>query len=85
MISDVGLGLAAVGAPHSVAPPHRGRRTGASRRRRDDSIWPPRWRRRSASPTADQRGPADYKRALAGELTKRALRTAIARCRGEEA
>ena len=36
-------------------------------------------------PTADQRGPADYKRALAGELIKRALRTAIARCRGEEA
>jgi carbon-monoxide dehydrogenase medium subunit len=37
------------------------------------------------NPTADQRGPADYKRALAGELIKRALRTAIARCRGEEA
>ena len=36
-------------------------------------------------PTADQRGPADYKRALAGELVKRALRTAIARCRGQEA
>jgi carbon-monoxide dehydrogenase medium subunit len=35
-------------------------------------------------PTADQRGPADYKRALAGELVKRALRTAIARCRGQE-
>jgi carbon-monoxide dehydrogenase medium subunit len=37
------------------------------------------------NPTADQRGPTDYKRALAGELIKRALRTAIARCRGEEA
>ena len=36
------------------------------------------------SPHTDQRGPADYKRALTGELTKRALRKAIARCRGEE-
>jgi carbon-monoxide dehydrogenase medium subunit len=36
-------------------------------------------------PPTDQRGPSDYKRALAGELVKRALRTAIARCRGEEA
>src|SRR5438034_311953 len=36
-------------------------------------------------PTTDQRGPADYKRALTGELTRRALRTAIARCRGQEA
>jgi carbon-monoxide dehydrogenase medium subunit len=35
-------------------------------------------------PPTDQRGPADYKRALAGELAKRALRTAIARCRGQE-
>ena len=36
------------------------------------------------NPTTDQRGPADYKRHLAGELTKRALRPAIARARGEE-
>src|SRR5215469_8871695 len=36
------------------------------------------------APVADQRGPSDYKRALAGELTKRALRTAIARARGQE-
>jgi aerobic carbon-monoxide dehydrogenase medium subunit len=31
------------------------------------------------SPTSDQRGPADYKRHLAGELTKRALRRAVER------
>ena len=32
----------------------------------------------------DQRGPADYKRHLAGELTKRALRLAVARARGQD-
>jgi carbon-monoxide dehydrogenase medium subunit len=36
-------------------------------------------------PTADQRGPEDYKRHLAGELTTRALRRAAARARGTEA
>ena len=39
----------------------------------------------AANPVTDQRGPADYKRHLAGELTKRALRRAIARARGQEA
>jgi carbon-monoxide dehydrogenase medium subunit len=37
------------------------------------------------SPTADGRGPVDYKRHLAGVLTKRALRRATARARGQEA
>jgi len=36
-------------------------------------------------PIADQRGPVDYKRHLAGELTTRALRRAAARARGQEA
>ena len=36
------------------------------------------------SPTADGRGPVDYKRHLAGELSKRALRRAVARARGQE-
>jgi carbon-monoxide dehydrogenase medium subunit len=31
-------------------------------------------------PAADQRGDAKYKRAMAGEMTQRALRTARARC-----
>jgi aerobic carbon-monoxide dehydrogenase medium subunit len=37
------------------------------------------------SPTADQRGPVDYKRHLAGELTHRALRRAAARALEQEA
>ena len=39
----------------------------------------------STNPSTDQRGPADYKRHLAGELTHRALRRAVARARGEGA
>ena len=37
------------------------------------------------SPTADGRGPVDYKRHLAGVLTKRALIRATARAQGQEA
>ena len=37
------------------------------------------------APTADGRGPADYKRHLAGALTKRALRRATARALHQEA
>jgi carbon-monoxide dehydrogenase medium subunit len=40
---------------------------------------------RSCDPSTDQRGTVEYKRHLAGELTRRALRTAVARARGEEA
>ena len=35
------------------------------------------------NPSADQRGPEDYKRHLAQELTLRALRRSVARARGE--
>jgi aerobic carbon-monoxide dehydrogenase medium subunit len=37
------------------------------------------------NPVSDQRGPEDYKRHLAGELTRRALTRATARARGEDA
>ena len=37
------------------------------------------------SPVADGRGPVDYKRHLAGVLTKRALRRAAARAQHQEA
>jgi carbon-monoxide dehydrogenase medium subunit len=38
--------------------------------------------RADAQPTTDQRGPAEYKRHLAGELTARAIRRAVARATG---
>jgi carbon-monoxide dehydrogenase medium subunit len=37
----------------------------------------------ATDPVADTRGPADYKRAMAGEMTIRALRRAVARARGQ--
>jgi carbon-monoxide dehydrogenase medium subunit len=37
------------------------------------------------APVPDQRGPVDYKRHLAGVLTKRALARAVARAQGQEA
>ena len=37
------------------------------------------------APVADGRGPVDYKRHLAGVVTKRAVRTAVARAQGQEA
>ena len=82
-ISEVGLGLAAVGAPHLVAA----RAEDAIRGRIADDETLELAAQKAAEecqPASDQRGPADYKRALAGELVKRALRTAIARCRGQE-
>lgn len=37
----------------------------------------------ATNPVADARGPADYKRAMAGEMTVRALRRAVARANGQ--
>jgi aerobic carbon-monoxide dehydrogenase medium subunit len=82
-ISNVGIGLAAVGAAHSVAPAAEQAITGrpADEETLDLAATAA---AEECAPVADQRGPSDYKRALAGELTKRALRTAIARARGQE-
>jgi carbon-monoxide dehydrogenase medium subunit len=83
-INEVGLGLAAVGASRFVAS----RAEDAVRGRNADEETLELAAQTAAEecePSADQRGPADYKRALAGELVKRALRTAIGRCRGQEA
>ena len=83
-VADVGIGLTAVGARHFCSPeaeaairgqeptPNAIAAAGAAAAA-------------SCDPSTDQRGPADYKRHLAGELTRRALRRAVARARGEEA
>jgi aerobic carbon-monoxide dehydrogenase medium subunit len=81
VIADAGIGLAAVGATHFVAAEAedylRGRPASSHVLARAGEIAADHCR-----PVTDQRGPADYKRHLAGELTKRVLHTAVARARG---
>lgn len=81
-IADAGVGLAAVGAPHFVSPGAEAALRGNSPT--DDVINAAADAARAdANPTTDQRGPAEYKRHLAGELTARAIRRAVARAKGE--
>jgi aerobic carbon-monoxide dehydrogenase medium subunit len=82
-VADVGIGLAGVGAEHFVAAEAeeflRGRPATEEGFAEAGRIAGER-----CSPAADQRGPIDYKRHLAAELTTRALRRAVARARGRE-
>jgi carbon-monoxide dehydrogenase medium subunit len=74
-VADVGIGLTAVGAAHFVAAEAEDYLRG---RPADEESFAEAGRiaAEHCSPSADQRGPADYKRHLAGELTTRALRRA---------
>ncbi|MDA8370681.1 MAG: xanthine dehydrogenase family protein subunit M [Nocardiopsaceae bacterium] len=83
-ITDAGIGLAAVGAEHFTAPEAEEFLRG---RAGDDAalVEAGKIAAQHCDPQADQRGPADYKRHLAGELTTRALRRAVARASGQEA
>jgi carbon-monoxide dehydrogenase medium subunit len=81
VIADVRVGLAAVG-PYPLGLPEvaealRGRPPSEELYARAGGI-----AARSCRPTADQRGSADYKRHLAGELTTRTLRRAVERITG---
>jgi carbon-monoxide dehydrogenase medium subunit len=83
-VTAAGIGLTAVGARHFAAPQAeeflRGEpATDASFVRAGQIA------AEHCAPNSDQRGPADYKRHLAGELTTRALRRALHRARGQEA
>ena len=77
-IADAGIGLTAVGAPHFAA-------AGAEEFLRGAPATEESFARAgelaaaSCRPVSDQRGPADYKRHLARELTIRSLRRALAR------
>ena len=83
-IRDVGIGLTAVGAEQFCAPAAEDALRG--RVVTDDLIETAgALAAEQTNPGTDQRGPAEYKRHLAGELTKRALRAAIARAKGDEA
>jgi aerobic carbon-monoxide dehydrogenase medium subunit len=83
-ISDAGIGLTAVGAQHFAAVEAeeflRGAPASEESFARAGEIAAEHCR-----PSSDQRGPADYKRHLAAELTTRALRRAVRRARGEDA
>ena len=80
-IGDVGIGLTAVGAEHFCAPAAEDSLRG---RAATEEIFEAAGALAAehCNPYTDQRGPVDYKRHLAGELTKRALRSAIDRARG---
>jgi aerobic carbon-monoxide dehydrogenase medium subunit len=83
-VSDVGVGLTAVGAEHFFSPGAEAALRGKPAS--DENIAAAGAAASAdADPATDQRGPEDYKRHLAGELTQRALRKAIARARGEGA
>jgi carbon-monoxide dehydrogenase medium subunit len=81
--AEVGIGLTAVGAAQFCAPDAedalRGQEVSAEAIDAAGQL-----AAAQCNPPTDQRGPADYKRHLAGELTKRALRVAVARAKGEE-
>ncbi len=82
LIEDAGIGLTALGARNFVAAEAeeflRGKPATEENFRRAGEIAAGHCR-----PVADQRGPEDYKRHLAGELTTRALRLAVRRAGGE--
>ncbi len=79
-IVDAGIGLTAVGARHFAAAEAedylRGRPAVDDVLARAGEI-----AAENCRPVSDQRGPADYKRHLARELTTRVLRTAVRRAR----
>ncbi|MQA79576.1 MAG: xanthine dehydrogenase family protein subunit M [Streptosporangiales bacterium] len=83
-VADVGIGLTAVGADHFVSAEAedflRGRPATEENLRQAGQV-----AAEHCNPIVDQRGPADYKRHLAAELTTRALRRAMARATGQEA
>lgn len=81
-ITDAGIGLTAVGAPHFCAPEAESVLQGQAATE-DVLAAAARLAGEHCNPQPDQRGPAVYKRHLARELTLRALRRAVARARGE--
>jgi aerobic carbon-monoxide dehydrogenase medium subunit len=81
VVAEVGIGLTAVGAAHFTATEAEDSLRG---REPTEANLAEAGRLAAAhcNPSADQRGPADYKRHLAGELTVRALRRAVTRISG---
>jgi carbon-monoxide dehydrogenase medium subunit len=83
-VTEVGIGLTAVGAPNFVSREAEEFLCGRPARP-EEFAEAGRIAAAHCAPADDQRGPADYKRHLAGELTRRALERAAARAgRGVE-
>jgi aerobic carbon-monoxide dehydrogenase medium subunit len=80
VVSEVGIGLTAVRAPHFVGEAAEDFLRGKPATE-ENLVAAGRIAAENCDPSSDQRGPADYKRHLAGELTTRALRRAAAGAR----
>ena len=81
VVTDCGIGLTAVGAPHFCAADAEAFLIGKAPT--DENLEAAAQLAADAcQPQADQRGPADYKKHLARELTLRALRRACAASQG---
>jgi aerobic carbon-monoxide dehydrogenase medium subunit len=80
-IAEAGIGLTAVGAPQFAAAEAEEFLRGAPATE-ESFARAGQLAAEHCRPASDQRGPADYKRHLAGELTVRALRRATRRARG---
>jgi carbon-monoxide dehydrogenase medium subunit len=78
VITEAGIGLTALGAPRFVAAEAEDFLTGGPPTE-ERIVEAGRIAARHCRPAADQRGPVDYKRHLAGELVTRALRGAVGR------
>lgn len=81
LVADVGIGLTAVGAPHFCAEEAEVYLTGKPPTE-EHLAEAGRLAAAACSPSADQRGPVEYKRHLAGELTTRVLRRSLERAQG---
>ena len=80
-VGDCGIGLTAVGVDHFCAPAAEAALRG-KQASEENIVAAAQLAADASNPTSDQRGPADYKRHLAKELTARALRRAVARAQG---
>jgi carbon-monoxide dehydrogenase medium subunit len=81
IVTDCGIGLTAVGAHHYCSPEGEAALVGKAPTE-ENLAAAAQAAADSCSPTADQRGPVDYKQHLARELTLRALRRAVASIQG---
>ena len=81
VVTDCGIGLTAVGAEHFAAPEAEAFLVGKPPTE-ENLAEAARMAADSCSPNSDQRGPEDYKKHLAMELTLRALRRSAAASQG---